>query len=190
MRTDRAIWRATGLKLFMRRNRSADNWYAEGELVMVAVNYDWDELEDNIDEEYDDAGNPVAEYTTEPYLYGNLVSQRRSGQSRFHCFDGQGSSLALTGESGIVTDTYSYTAFGEVAEHTGNTVNHFQYVGKKGYFRDSDLPESQIRRRAILEAVGRWTAPEPLTDAEHYSASNAFQPALPTAAETVFGSNC
>jgi hypothetical protein len=33
---------------------------------MVAVNYLWDELEDNIDEEYDDSGNSVAEYTTEP----------------------------------------------------------------------------------------------------------------------------
>jgi len=105
MRTDRAILRATGLKLFMRRNRSADNWYAEGELIMVAINYDWDELEDSIDEEYDDAGNPVAEYTTEPYLYGNLVSQRRDDQSRFFLFDGQGNTLALTDSAGSVTDT-------------------------------------------------------------------------------------
>jgi len=28
---------------------------------MVAVNYDWDELEDNIDEEYDGSGNTIAE---------------------------------------------------------------------------------------------------------------------------------
>ena len=41
---------------------------------MVAVNYDWDELEDNIDEEYDDAGIAVAEYTTEPGQFGNVVS--------------------------------------------------------------------------------------------------------------------
>lgn len=45
---------------------------------MVAINYDWDELEDNIDEEYDDTGNTIAEYTTEPQLYGNVISQNRT----------------------------------------------------------------------------------------------------------------
>src|SRR5688500_1645427 len=62
-------------------SRAAGSAYSEGELIMVAVNYDWDELEDNIDEEYDDAGVTVAEYTTEPARFGNVIGQRRRSQT-------------------------------------------------------------------------------------------------------------
>ena len=37
----------------------------------------WDPIEDNIVREYDEAGVVAAEYTTEPDLYGNVISQRR-----------------------------------------------------------------------------------------------------------------
>ena len=67
---------------------------------MTIVNYDWDEIENNIVEEYDDAGATVAEYTTEPDLYGNVVSQRRNGDDGIYHFDGQGSTLALTDVNG------------------------------------------------------------------------------------------
>jgi RHS repeat-associated protein len=124
---------------------------------MVAINFDWDELEDNIDEEYDDAGGTVAEYTTEPYLYGDLISQHRSGQSRFYCFDGQGSTLALTDATGNATDTTSYTAFGEITEHAVSTVNPFQYVGRKGYYRDDVVTEQiGVRMRPFGSKQGRW----------------------------------
>jgi len=46
---------------------------------MVAVNYDWDELEDNVVEEYDDALALVVQYTTERRLYGNIICQERGG---------------------------------------------------------------------------------------------------------------
>lgn len=42
---------------------------------MTAVNYLWNPINDNIVREFDDAGNAIAEYTTEPDLYGNVVSQ-------------------------------------------------------------------------------------------------------------------
>jgi hypothetical protein len=37
---------------------------------MPTVHYLWDELDDNILEEYDDAGNVIAEFTHEPGLHG------------------------------------------------------------------------------------------------------------------------
>ena len=38
----------------------------------MATYYFWDEIEDNVIEEYDgDTGNTIVEYTTEPTLYGS-----------------------------------------------------------------------------------------------------------------------
>jgi RHS repeat-associated protein len=129
---------------------------------MVAVNYDWDELEDNIDEEYDDAGVTVAEYTTELGRFGNVISQRRTGQSSFlHC-DGIGSTLALTTLVGAVTDTNAYNAFGEVIEQAGNTNNPFQYVGQKQYYRDEQTGDYSVRRRPLYPAGGRWLTFDPI----------------------------
>jgi hypothetical protein len=74
----------------------------QGPLEM-GTHFFWDPVEDNIIQERDDTGAVTADYTTEPYLYGDLISQCRSGTSRFHCFDNQGSTRALTDSSGTVT---------------------------------------------------------------------------------------
>ena len=133
---------------------------------MVAINYDWDELEDNIDEEYDDSGNTIAEYTTEPEQFGNVISQRRGGQSSFlHC-DGLGSTLALTNGVGTATDTYAYSAFGEPTEHTGSTDTPFHYVGRKGYYNDSFFGDYLVRRRPYSPASGRWLSRDPFVFAD------------------------
>ena len=42
----------------------------QGELAMVAVNYLWNPINDNIVREFDDAGATIAGYTTEPDLHG------------------------------------------------------------------------------------------------------------------------
>jgi RHS repeat-associated protein len=129
---------------------------------MTIVNYDWDEDEDNIVEEYDDVGTIVAEYTTEAGLFGNLVSQRRIGQDSYYHFDGQGSTLALSNANGDVTDTYAYAAFGEVTTRTGSTISPFQYVGQKGYYRDAETDGYEIRRRPLLAETGRWLCADSL----------------------------
>lgn len=79
---------------------------------MPGVNYLWDPIGDNIVREFDDDGNVIADYTYEPGLHGNLISQHRDGKSSFYHYDGQGNTLALTDENGDVTDRYAYSAFG------------------------------------------------------------------------------
>jgi hypothetical protein len=44
---------------------------------MPVTNYFWDPLQDNITKEYDDNGDTIVRYTTEPGLYGNVISQER-----------------------------------------------------------------------------------------------------------------
>ena len=46
-------------------------------------------------------------YTLQPMLYGNLISQRRSGTTSFYLFDGLGSTTQLANSTGSVTDSYS-----------------------------------------------------------------------------------
>src|SRR5712675_180626 len=107
----------------------------------------WDPVEDNIVKEIDDSGTAIADYTTEPYLYGDVISQKRDGVLRFYHHDGQGSTSSLTDSSGIVTDTYAYSAFGEVTERTGITPAPFQYCGKHGYYTCENVGSILVRRR-------------------------------------------
>jgi RHS repeat-associated protein len=122
----------------------------------------WDDLEDNIIEEYDEAGSTVADYTTEPDHFGNVISQRRDGQSRFFHYDALGSTLAVTDESQNVTDTRAYSAFGETTEQTGSTVFPFQYVGRQGYQTELALYWIYVRRRMLTPRLGRWLSRDPL----------------------------
>ena len=130
---------------------------------MPIVNYDWDEDEDNIVEEYDDTGATVAEYTTEPDQFGDVLSQYRDGQESFYHTDGQGSTLAITNANGSVTDIYAYSSFGEVTAQTGSTVNPFQYIGRKQYCRDEETADLYVRRRSLITTSGMWCSADPLS---------------------------
>src|SRR6476660_2235386 len=106
----------------------------------------WDPIEDNIVKEIDDSGAMVADYTTEPYLYGDLISQHRGGQSSFYHYDGQGSTTSLTDSAANVTDTYAYSAFGEATAQTGSSVNPFKHIGQKGYYWNEETSGYEVRR--------------------------------------------
>ena len=131
---------------------------------MPETNFFWDPVEDNIIQERDETGAITAEYATEPYLYGNLISQNRGGVERQYHFDSQGSTLALTDDSQQITDTYAYSAFGEVTERTGSTENPFQYIGQQGYFQDMGTRQYSARRRDLLSLNGRWISMDPLAE--------------------------
>jgi RHS repeat-associated core domain len=138
---------------------------------MPAINYDWDDVEDNIVEEYDDAGITVAEYTTLPGLYGNIISQNRAGvESQFH-YDALGSTLAVTDDNQNVTDTFAYTAFGDVTERTGTTEVPVQYIGQKGYYRGASAGDCLVRQRNYDPPKSRWLSVDPIPDYLH---SNAY----------------
>lgn len=50
----------------------------------MKTRYLWDPIEDNVIAEFDEGGNLIVEYTTEPELYGDVISQRRDGET--NCF--------------------------------------------------------------------------------------------------------
>ena len=142
----------------------------EEALAMVAVNYLWNPLNDNIVREFDDGGAAVAQYTTEPDEFGNVVSQRRDAEDGYFHYDGVGSTIAVTNQAGTVTDTREYTAFGEVTEFIGDVENPFQYVGVSGYYRCAGDTVCAVRRRSLLCAYGRWITRDPIGIDDHVNA--------------------
>jgi RHS repeat-associated protein len=131
---------------------------------MPELNFFWDPLSDNILQERDETGAVTAEYTAEPGLYGNVISQNRGGvESQYH-YDAQGSTLAVTDDNQNVTDTFAYSAFGEVTERTGTNEVPFQYIGQKGYYTDSLTGQTMVRRRPYEPARARWLAVDPVGD--------------------------
>jgi RHS repeat-associated protein len=66
------------------------------------------------------------------YVRGDdLLSVIRTTEQRFYHADGLGSIRALTNESGNVTDTYTYTAFGEQLSHVGTDVQPYRFAGEQ-----------------------------------------------------------
>ncbi len=93
------------------------------------------------------------------YTYGDdLIAQhRRTGptttESRTFHYDGLGSTRLLTDTAGATTDTYAFTAFGELEGSTGITANDYLYTGEQ---YDPNLGFYYLRARYYNPAIGRF----------------------------------
>ena len=128
---------------------------------MAKTTYVWDELSDNVIDEYED-GVLSASYTHEPGLYGNLLSQNRNGVTSYYHYDGRGDTIALTDDAGNVTDTKEYDAWGNVIASSGSTVMHYQFGGMLGYTIDQTVQLHYIRRRFFKATAARWISDDPI----------------------------
>ena len=97
-------------------------------------------------------------------INGAVLSENRNGTKRDYLPDPLGSTLALLDNTQTQTDTFSFWPYGEVASRTGTTATPFQFVGTKGYFRDSTLStaKSYVRRRYLDSARCRWMTVDPI----------------------------
>ena len=107
-------------------------------------------------------------YTLQPMLYGNLISQRRSGTTSFYLFDGLGSTTQLANSTGSVTDSYLYDSFGNILLTSGSTTNPFRFVGRLGYYYDTDLAKYYLRARFYDPDGGRFVSRDPVLDEADY----------------------
>ena len=76
----------------------------------------------------------------------------RSGTNYYH-YDGLGSTRALSNNSGVITDTYIYDAFGELLNQTGDTENNYLYTGEQ---YDPNLGFYYLRARYMNPGIGRF----------------------------------
>ncbi|MGA8367822.1 MAG: RHS repeat-associated core domain-containing protein, partial [Candidatus Acidiferrales bacterium] len=74
-------------------------------------------------------------------------------QTSYYVYDGHGSVRALTDQTGNVTDTYDYDAFGNEIHSTGTTPNEFLFAGEQF---DSTLNLYYNRARYLNVTTGRF----------------------------------
>ena len=103
----------------------------------------------NVLAEVDENGTAKCTYT----IGADLVSQERDGKVSVYLYDGHGSVVGLANESGVVTDTYCYDAFGNLLKSTGSTANNYRYCGEQF---DDATGLYYLRARYMDTSTGRF----------------------------------
>ena len=128
----------------------------------VITSFTWDH--ENIIEESNDTGVIEKERTYKPTQYGDLISQYNVPELEpiYHHYNAQGSTTELTDETEVITDTWTYQSFGKTASRTGTSINPYQWIGKKGYYKDEETNNYSIRRRTYNPTSGRFISEDPI----------------------------
>jgi len=96
------------------------------------------------------------------YDYGDdLVRMDRTTPSvstSYYLYDGLGSTRQLVNTGGTVTDTWGYSAFGELASHMGSTVNPFLFNAQQF---DQPTGTYFLRARYYDQSNGRFLSQDP-----------------------------
>ena len=119
----------------------------EGSITTEEYQYDWagnrvSKISDGIEIKYvvdtngwlsqviaelDGDGNLKTFYTRGE----DLISLCKEDEIRYYLYDGNGSVRMLADEAGVISDTYTYDAFGNLIDTTGSTENSFLYTGEQ-----------------------------------------------------------
>ncbi|MEM0503202.1 MAG: RHS repeat-associated core domain-containing protein [Archaeoglobaceae archaeon] len=101
--------------------------------------------------EYDQNGNLVAKYHHD----GGLIAMTRGNQSYWYVFEAIGSVRQLTDTQSQVPDAYFYDAWGnELTSPYSQVPNPFRYVGKHGYYLDTQSALMLLGARFYASANG------------------------------------
>lgn len=96
---------------------------------------------------------------------GQVVAENRNGVRKTYVPDPSGSTIALLDDKQKITDTFSYSPFGELKSRTGTTPTPFQYIGTRGYYTN---PSNRVyvRARTYQSSYARWMTVDPLWPGE------------------------
>jgi len=110
--------------------------------------------------ETDASGNPKAYYVYGHGLVARIAADRVTRY--FYHYNHRGDTVALTDDSGQITDRYAYGEYGKLQEDGGNsTDNPFTYVGHFGVMNESN--DLYFMRARFYDArVGRFLSEDPL----------------------------
>ncbi len=99
--------------------------------------------------------------------HGNLLGQTAASTNRFYHHNHHGDVVAVTNGSGGVTDTWTYSPYGETVAHTGNMRTPFGWSAAAGYTtHESGLIHAGARY--YQPRSGTWTQPDPQPDQPAY----------------------
>jgi RHS repeat-associated protein len=94
--------------------------------------------------------------------YGNLESRRSAGETQFYHYNGLDSTDSLTDPTEVITDQYTLDAWGETVASSGTSPQPYQWIGRRGYYYDTDTGRHNLRRRDYESAIGRFLSEDPL----------------------------
>jgi RHS repeat-associated protein len=104
-------------------------------------------------------------FTRSPHGY--LIGETLSGGAKYYyLYDGLGSVVALTDNSGTVANTYSYDPYGNTTATTGSVSNPFRYIG--GVW-DASAKLYKLGERYYDPSIGRFTQLDPLGEEYQYA---------------------
>ena len=95
------------------------------------------------------------------YVYGDgLISRTIDGTlTQYYHADGLGSIRGLSDSAGVMTDRYSYDAYGMLSGSSGTSANPYLYRGEQ---YDSDLDAYYLRARYYQPGTGRFLTTDPV----------------------------
>jgi RHS repeat-associated protein len=99
---------------------------------------------DTVLQEYDALGATQAEYTSTAQGYGDLLSAYDGSAATYYEPDALGSTDALADQSQTVVDRWRYRAFGSSTQTLGTDATPFNWVGRQGYYGDSETGLYQL----------------------------------------------
>jgi RHS repeat-associated protein len=110
--------------------------------------------------ETDSSGNVTRYYIWAGFRL--LAHLEADGTVRYYHQDELGSTLAITDESGSVTDEFAYTPYGKCTTRTGTTEAPFQWLGGYGVYYDADTDLHLTLHRAYSTDMRRWLSADPM----------------------------
>jgi len=124
--------------------------------------------------EYDENGNLVAKYHHDG---GGLMAMTRNNSSYWYSFEAIGMTRQLIDGQGQVSDAYAFDAWGNELTHPQSQVpNPFKYVGKHGYYLDTESALMLLGVRYYGANVGRFMSLDPLRDGMNWYAYGSLNP--------------
>lgn len=116
-------------------------------------------------------GTPDASYVRDPN--GTLTVVREGSQRRYVIADMLGSVIALTDESGAVTQEYTYTPYGQTTEtaHAGAVSNPWRYTGA---YHDQAQSLYKMGIRYLQPSIGKFTQPDPALSQARLTGANPY----------------
>jgi RHS repeat-associated protein len=99
------------------------------------------------------------------YDEGVLLAMTRNNASYWYGFEGIGTTRQLMGSQGQVVDAYAFDAWGnEITNPQSQVPNPFKYVGKHGYYWDTESALMLLGVRYYSNGLGRFMSSDPLKD--------------------------
>ena len=95
----------------------------------------------------------------DPSVSSRLIQR---GKTTYFHYGPQGETRHLTDDSGVVTDSYIYSAYGELLSKTGSTRNFHLYGGRFGYYTEGKTGIILAGARAYHPHLMRWLQRDPI----------------------------